>query len=366
MKATVCRMLQGISVLDLAKLAQDGVIYQNLYTVKFDGDMPYSVIPEPSDIPWYVALLYGGHSRKHVFETNQRVDMRGIRQDLFLFRQRLKWAWVFRKDGSDEILNVPLVKRPCSICDKQVDPSIETFARAMGQTVQLFVDKVNKNKRWRDRFRKPAYIAFATDWLKSNEMCAELSDKDGVFVILHREALNFLYRVQIDAPCYKQTSMLNVPGEFRLLKNSIRTLAKGLANLGYEKWSYEILRHVSESDDVSRHGLCRLSCTVKTHKPVGELSVRMIHGSSNHVLGSLGTALNRLVGEKLKAYKFLCSSSEELLAGLMMIPVSRSSLFLKLDVKEFYLSGAHDFLATQVSSLFKGPLAEWVSDAVLQ
>lgn len=52
-------------------------MYHNIYCIEDLGDSTghkfASYTPEPSELPWTVALLLGSHSRKHVFENTHKL-----------------------------------------------------------------------------------------------------------------------------------------------------------------------------------------------------------------------------------------------------------------------------------------------------
>jgi hypothetical protein len=110
--------------------------------------------------------------------------------------------------------------------------------------------------------------------------------------------------------------------------------------------------------------LCKLSCTIKTHKPPGSITARLIHSSVNLSLGALGEVVNRLIDPIIRQHDHICWSSEDVQRHLLNATVSSSSILMKFDVKEFYMSGEHEQHAHSVSSQFEKPLTKWVDDCV--
>ena len=74
--------------------------------------------------------------------------------------------------------------------------------------------------------------------------------------------------------------------------------------------------------------------------------------------------MNRLLEPKLRAHPHVCWSSEEVQIGLKNAAIGPSTVWLKYDIKEFFLSGDHETLASLTAKGFTGELRNWVEDCV--
>lgn len=96
--------------------------------------------------------------------------------------------------------------------------------------------------------------------------------------------------------------------------------------------------------------LCKLQITVKTHK--SPVRVRLVHSSTNSCFNGLGGALNKLISPLLARVVLLCLSSEDVVKKLAGTVVGRRAMLLKLDIKDFHLTGAHSGIAQGIASAF--------------
>ncbi len=60
----------------------------------------------------------------------------------------------------------------------------------------------------------------------------------------------------------------------------------------------------------------RITCTVKTHKPVGELAARCIHASPKMGLGGLSAILHKLLSEKSAGISHVCIDSAQVFSKI--------------------------------------------------
>jgi hypothetical protein len=136
-------------------------------------------------------------------------------------------------------------------------------------------------------------------------------------------------------------SSLTVEAEHANMLLASHGLARDLHKLGYKYWASEVHRWAN-SCSARRSALCGWSCTVKTHKADGLVTARSIHSSCGHLWNALGAVVNSVLSAPLRSLQHLCWSSDDVQRLLLHTPVGSRSIFLKYDVKEFYLSGSHD------------------------
>jgi hypothetical protein len=336
-------------------------MYNNIYCIEnlgAESDCRFgSYTPEPSDLPWTVALLLGTHSRKHVFENTHKLQLKVVGRSLQLFDRRLRWQWLFRH-VSTSTYTKPLVRSEVRHCRDLVDPCIAAFGMAVKRTVIEHIKKANMT-----RYTLPSFIGDALRWLKKNNMTCQLSDKDGVFVVISHKTFQVFQAMELKKRCYRPTSALSLDVLHREASKRYITLASMLRNLGYLSWSRECFSWLAKSES-PRSLLCKWNCTVKTHKPDGEVVARSLHSSVGHMFSALSEVLNRLIGPVLRKYQHLCSNSEEAQSIFAATAVCASTVLLKFDIKEFYLSGSHNDLAAAVCSLFSGEEALFVRHLV--
>lgn len=128
-------------------------------------------------------------------------------------------------------------------------------------------------------------------------------------------------------------------------------LAAGLKRIGFAQWASEVHWYANLREGKVTTGLCSWSCTIRTHKPAESLVCRPIHAATNHCFPALGEVVNRLLSVELKLFPHLCFSCEVFLMHLRKTQITSRSIFMKFDVKDFYLSDSHEDLFSRSSRL---------------
>jgi hypothetical protein len=307
-----------------------------------DGKDFFADHPSESELPWYVVLLLGAHSKKHVFACS-KLQKSVVRERLCDFSNRVKWAAHY-KDSAQVSSAKPLVKRRVPECQKLVPAVVGGLVGAVGTSVNRVCGRLCGRSS-----RLPPYVSAARRWLRSRNLLCIPSDKDGVFTIISRSFLNQLIHVELSKPSYRAYGPLNLEPDFGTVRRLLRKAAS-VADRLVPGWGQEFQSMADRA--TSAQLVDRLLATVKTHKH--PLSVRLIHSSTNNCLNGLGEALNRILGPRCREIDHLCVSSDDVVAKLRGIHLGARALLLKQDIKDFYLAGSHPFIMQQVAASLQG------------
>lgn len=237
---------------------------------------------------------------------------------------------------------------------------MEAFAADISNIVRAW-----RRDHFTSRIARPRYVRTAVAWLRDNRISAQLSDKDGVFVLVPAAVFAELKRVQVSKPCYRSISAMQIEVEHRHMIRSCHALASWLFRLGYKLWSGEIHRWANDCESRVSSALCGWRCAIKTHKGSGLVTARSIHSSVGHAFNALGETINRIVTPALRELEHLCWSSADVIRMVSQVRVGPRSIFLKFDIKEFYTSGEQDELAQRTSNLAPGPISAWVRECLV-
>eukprot|EP00969_Alexandrium_andersonii_P322632 14255437-Alexandrium_andersonii.AAC.1 len=111
----VVRLLKGESVQDAAWLSRGSlVLRRSLYVV---NSALVASIPAEGELPWPILLLFGTHSRKHIFRSKADCSPDVMRRAARSLCTKIKWWWHFTQLGEGDSRNhgvegKPLVPRP--------------------------------------------------------------------------------------------------------------------------------------------------------------------------------------------------------------------------------------------------------------
>lgn len=317
-------------------------------------------------IPWCVLLLLGAYSRKHCFRSGSNLNLKAATRASRNVVNKIKWAWHFADPSLQETLASTSSSRP--LCKRDVreyrrlmpdgtvvyttTPGLDAFCRNVRTTVYEAHLAANKRlARQRDFFSNmPVFRKVALRWLKETGFRAVQSDKDGVFVLIHKDVEDRLVSRKISElrRCYHPVSNIAMEVEFRHACAQTNAISKLLKNSGCQHLSREceqVFRTRGEQGLVSK-----LTWTIKTHKL--QLETRLIHASFQTSLEGYSQLLHRWLGRIVSRADHLCKNTADLLCKLRTKKFNSRCCLSKFDVKEFYMSGEHHDLIASISHLF--------------
>ena len=311
------KLVQGLTCRDWVFVLRLEELRQNIYLVESLPSGPSAYHPtSSSELPWFVVLLLGAFSKKHIF-VPKKTSASVIRARLEDFENRLKWATHFRNEQCSKYQK-PLVPRRVWECKKVPPAVVPAFCREVTKVVRQKLDAIQVCPRL------PAFVAAAKKWLKQNGLCCVPSDKDGVFALTSRSLLNKLIYNELSKPCYAAYSPLSLEGDCTALKLHLLSAARAADRLS-DSWGSQIRSSVASVKESSL--LDSLLATIKTHKE--PISVRLIHSSTGNCLNALGEAVNRILAPKVASVWHVCASSEDVVAKIRGIETSARTLLIK-------------------------------------
>ena len=90
------KWLSGASLLQLGWMCRDSLV-SNIYIIK-DG---VATVPARHEIPWFVLLSLGAHSRKHIFGEKKLPPFSLFRRAAQNMYNKLCWKWRFKDELVD-------------------------------------------------------------------------------------------------------------------------------------------------------------------------------------------------------------------------------------------------------------------------
>ncbi len=339
---------KGAGVEDFAWLARYDTLLANMYVVDDSGHTATQA--ELLDkLPWPVVLLLGSHSRKHIFSSGRRLSLQETTRSCQDFSNRLKWRWKFKhtpdrdeNDRSEE----QLVKRRPREFRGTTRAAVDIFASEFKSFIVGESKKANSRiARNRSKHMKPGFVAYALKWLQKSGLAVVPSDKDGVFTICSLAVLQTMVERKLLSPCYRPVYNGMPEHCKKLMSSSVDSFGLQLRGLGFKSWA----REVSEVFySVAKDLTSPILCTIKTHKPPGDLSVRVIHSSCKSSLAAVSRIVHVWLTEVIRSdhhiTNCLCVDSAEVVKRLGEWQFVGDVVFCKLDIKDFYMSGEHDVL----------------------
>ena len=328
--------LKAIQLHQVAWLLREPELLENIYVL--ESKDAEAVNPSPQTLPWFVVLLLGSCSRKHIFQSRLpplKVFSRSI-QDAC---NRLKWQFHFRDCPSDKSDRLKIRRR------------VKEYHKSSSLPIELTWCCKNLSDRLLEQYKSakrifesrrilgegvPSFVYAALKWLQRNRMKSALSDKDGVFVLVTNDVYESLKSDQLNKVWYER-----IAPDYMSKHSLVQAASSIISNLS-KFVSPVIINDMRSSvfDTSSRH-TCRWGCTIKTHKPAGEVCARPLHSSVGHLLGGLSAWIDLVLSSILLKKSFVSRSSKHVLESLKDVRVTTSTCFCKADIKDFYMNGEH-------------------------
>lgn len=105
--------------------------------------------------------------------------------------------------------------------------------------------------------------------------------------------------------------------------------------------------------------------TAKTHKAPGKVTARVIHATVGHPCAPFMRFIAQEIRQYLSSARHLLKDSFALVKRLRRTRVRPHGRLVKVDIKDFYMSGLHSDLARDAASIFKGTIRDTVRHFIL-
>ena len=356
-------LVRHMSSLNWAWLFRPQALLDNIYTI-VENPLEAVTLTAEAELPWPVALLLGSHSRKHRFPNRRLLSiLKGQRAAKDLVH-RLKWSYHFRLAEREQHYR-PLVSRRPRPYEGSTAGEINGFSYDLMRAVREGYEKANRYIRGCGAvsLTTPRFVKWALSWMRSQNLRAVLSDKDGTFVLVRQSLLRDLVCEQLCKGQYKDVAFDTTTFQFHLIRNSSFSFCSRLTKMGFRNWGLEAAALIRDGRPANLRG--QLSCTIKTHKDPGEVCCRLIHSSVGCSLNGLSAVLHRLCSDVLKQVPHICANTRDVLRQVRSTLLPSDACLCKVDVKDFFMDGEHLTLARLCSDFFAEPLKSFVYDVLL-
>ena len=142
------------------------------------------------------------------------------------------------------------------------------------------------------------------------------------------------------------------PHESPALKG-YRSLARCISKLEPDQYSQASMAvAINRSWCGDRRFYSNLITNKKSHKPDGEVGVPNIHASSMNKREGLSRWVSRELQGPLTGHTWFLTSSSQLVADIRTVVAEDCDYFVKLDVRDFYMTGTPSELKDSIKILF--------------
>ena len=343
MSAEFWRQVDTISLEDIALLLNPSDAASHVYV--YDPVAADVLHPEPSWLPWGVLLLLGSKSRKHIHLNSRLPSMSFVNNSISDFLTNVgraaqfegrsvlpKW-WRHRLKGD-------AVAPWTGVEDPALRNCLQGLRTKLSHACSNALKRATMGPKFWTAWTKPYELA--NRWLARNELHAIPSDKDGGVVIVGRDVLVDMVRAKMAQSSYVSfPARLVRPGN---LISSAMTLVRKVASSCGEPGLSSFMAMKMRQSCWDRM-ISTVLLTIKSHKPAGCIEPRVLHAGNGHPFAHVSKMLEQVMRRFTSTLSHLHSSTDSVLAALAGKRFSQNVRFIKLDIKNFYMSGSHSFLA---------------------
>ena len=333
-------------LLNLEKLREHCVLY----------DMGQrSCSPANEHFPWPLIYLAGRFNKKHILALGGTPKRLELNNRLNNFAKSQRWKWVLRKTPA----RFPSIRYRTAptYCGEKVAKEINSFLCQLSKQVHSAAKRSCSLARLRNATNCTGLIKFAMALCGKLKITLVPADKGGGWCFMSSEALVDAHLEVLKSSLYEEVN-----------PNTVKE------NDVHERHGHMINRIIKMEDETELQVLRRsvrdnslllnLSITIKTHKPPGEVGFRAICGASKFSLKGAALWVAKQFREVTKQKEYIITTTAQFVEKVKLLKPNKDYSFIKMDVKDFYLSGDFNSITDDIKEEFKGPRGELLVDAI--
>ena len=357
-KSVVARflaMVRGMTAAELVQLFSCGKSLPGFYVYDPASRIAFTPADCFFEVPWPIEFIARYHP-KHVFESRSSPPISELNKAVAKWEHRARWRIYHKLQGDNcfseggwSWLEDRKLKRNFQ-CNHPLpvewDRFFAIFRNCAFEKCRAVRSKLSNRRRSISNLNGVVRLGF--QMLADSRWCLALTDKDGGYALCDRAALTETINATLDSSFYEKAFVT---------EHKIHSIVDDFA--GIVRWLEE---HTNDSKLSSailssvRAGSSRLHsrvlCTVKTHKPPGDVGLRIIHSSVRNMFIPAMRYISSLLRPYLESYEHLVRDSDHLLCQMSKIVVPSSAVMVKFDIKDFYMSGDHKLILSSVAQFF--------------
>ena len=361
------KLTNGLSTRQFQDLLSCGKVSPEVYL--YDAVSHEAHAAAPGDVAWPLEFLLAKHNRKFIMPPKSPARPADFAKAWSAWENMIRWRHIFSDSAQDAPENPwrhlrskhPVQLAPLDALPDDVISYLATIRDDMATTI---IGASSKSRTTFTRVRRPKIFDLALDLLSVSKFDAVPTDKDGGMTLVLKKELIEDKRSILRSSQYAKVfwfeasendpgSILDVIEDF---KGSIRSAVSTLDPAGSDGEARtpsvlfkELLRDVRFAKP--HHFLSKLECTVKTHKGAGAVVLRPIHACPAHPFRPVMRLVASMLQERLRKLPHLLRDTDDLLCKLRRHKIPHHHRIIKIDIKDYFMSGEHDNLISNSSEL---------------
>ena len=346
-----------MSISEFCCLLQCGVGNEGVYM--FSPESKRVWVPRPGEIQWTVEFVLRMHA-KHVYMSRRLPSLEAVSSCLIQWDAKIRWMHVFGKLPPDPVASQSTsgegwwrLRDPGRTCltTARLPDSWEVFLQEA--KAECLVACARSRSFFRDKRSSASNLhgvaRLGLQYLRTGSLAAVNTDKDGGFALTSKKGLALATLAQIVRPQYEE--LLVQPDS--LLQDIVPEYVYACKSVGEKLQDEELTEALLSSlQKGSRKFVTKVLTTVKSHKPVGEVSMRLIHSAPQHFMNPAMRWIGWNLKQFLSRQQHILRDSDHLIQLLRSVKVPSTARLVKFDIKDFFMSGHHDDISLLTSKCF--------------
>ena len=303
-----------------------------------------------TDLPWPVRYILTRYHHKHRHNTPASQNLQEVKDATRDLCHKIRWRWHFRNTEKEPQHTARIKGMQIKPYEGNTNPALETWLRALSDTIfqkcKIAKSRHHSSSSTLTRLDKHCLASLNQD----STFVPVKQDKMPGYVLMNSDEFEVMLKKSLEKTKYVPYGPLNIDW------NGIRDEYLGLAKQVTKKhpdWPMRYFRIGLGTD--WRKLASRLKATIKTHKDRGDMKPRIIHASAGYPFA----VLSRWLMKKLDAHVYdsdlVIKNTDALIERIKSTPLIGNEVLLKLDIKDFFLSGSSEMLVEDALAGIEDP-----------
>lgn len=342
--------MRGAGADEWLRVLQAESYRQHVYI--FDPESKSVFHPGKELIPWDVVLLLGKFHKKFRLSRGMLPRVQDIMEYVNKFCNKLQWQWLSRGVNPVSLFHVSRSDLAPSSPPPSIDVAPELrcwtnfFTWQIRKACTRSLSRHSYNKQcWCNR---TPLDTMAMAWLRDSQWAVVPTDKDGGYCLVPKEHIAESHSQILSKAWYYEYPVNALP----TLRSLAREYGKLAGQVAVLEKNGSVARTINKSLVGGSDSLVRvLNVTVKSHKPNGLVTFRNIHGGLHYPFAGLGAWLAYRLRKGLAAHIHILRNTTDLVQQLKTFVSDVPIAFIKIDIKDYFMSGTREELREHGSRL---------------
>ena len=335
------RLMQGATVSDWLWLCHFDRLREQVYVYNHAYHSVATVVG--SQIGWPIIWVLARFHKKHILCSRALPRVDNIVQNIEEWSNRVKWSWHHRLSMAHRP-SITVRFRKVPPCGELVAPEILWMTGHLKHCVMRECMKaISQARHDRSYCNMLPLTALGLRMLRNANFKAVPNDKDGGYALELRHEHHMVHEEILTGNSYSMILASNMKEEIHGAFTHYFKLCRDIETCIREPGLARELRKSVQNGFL----VAKLKPTCKSHKPNGEVTHRPVHALPGYAFKGCSRWISMVLRRNLLRRNYLLKDTLQFIKSISQMRAKAEHIFIKLDVKDFFMSGdANDLVET--------------------